>query len=64
MKTQYITDDSGKKVAVILPLKEYKKMMEDLEMLEDIKLYDKAKTSKQVFVDAQEAFEEIESKKK
>jgi len=40
---QFITDDQGKKVAVILPIDEYKKMMEELEELEDIRLYDQAK---------------------
>ncbi len=40
---QFITDDQGKKVAVILPIEEYKKMMEELEELEDIRLYDQAK---------------------
>jgi activator of HSP90 ATPase len=43
MKTQFVTDDHGKKVAVILPIKEYQKMVEDMEELEDIRLYDEAK---------------------
>jgi hypothetical protein len=60
MKTQYVTDDHGKKLAVILPIREYNKMVDDLEELEDIKLYDKAKKGKQEFVDADQAFKEIE----
>ncbi len=60
MKTQYVTDDHGKKLAVILPISEYNKMVDDLEELEDIKLYDKAKKGKQEFVDADQAFKEIE----
>jgi predicted DNA-binding protein YlxM (UPF0122 family) len=63
-KKQYITDDEGNKVAVILPIKKYKQMLEDLEMKEDVALYDKAKKRKQVFVDADEAFAEIERKRK
>lgn len=43
MKTQFVTDDHGKKLAVILPIKEYEKMVEELEDLEDIRLYDEAK---------------------
>ncbi|MEI7803170.1 MAG: hypothetical protein WCI97_11020 [Bacteroidota bacterium] len=46
MKTtnaQFITDDKGKKQAVILSMKEYKKIVEELEELEDIKLYDEVK---------------------
>lgn len=63
MSTQFVTDDHGKKLAVILPIKEYNKMMDDLEELEDIKLYDAAKKGKQEFTDAEEAFMEIEKKR-
>ena len=40
---QFITDDAGKKISVILPVKEFKTIMEELEELEDIRLYDEAK---------------------
>jgi PHD/YefM family antitoxin component YafN of YafNO toxin-antitoxin module len=30
---QYITDDKGKKTAVVIPLNEYEKLMEDLDDL-------------------------------
>jgi hypothetical protein len=63
MRTQFVTDDHGKKLAVILPIKEYNKMVDDLEELEDIKLYDAAKKGKQEFVDAEEAFRQIEEKR-
>jgi len=64
MKTQFITDDHGKKLAIILPIEEYKKMKDDLEELEDIKLYDKAKQGKQEFMDAEQAFKKIEEIRK
>lgn len=60
MRTQFITDDHGKKLAVILPIKEYNKMVDDLEELEDIRLYDAAKKGKQEFIDAEQAFREME----
>jgi len=60
MRTQFVTDDHGKKLAVILPIREYNKMLDDLEELEDIKLYDAAKKGKQEFIDAEQAFQEIE----
>ncbi len=41
--TQYITDKTGKKISVVLPIKDFNAIMEELEELEDIKLYDKAK---------------------
>jgi hypothetical protein len=43
MKKQYITDDDGNKVAVILPIKKYEQMLQDLQMKEDVALYDKVK---------------------
>lgn len=64
MRTQFVTDDNGKKLAVILPIKEYNKMVDELEELEDIKLYDAAKKGKQEFIDAEEAFKEIEESRK
>jgi PHD/YefM family antitoxin component YafN of YafNO toxin-antitoxin module len=40
---QYITDANGEKSLVILPAKEFDTLMEELEELEDIRLYDEAK---------------------
>ena len=40
---QYIIDANGKKSLVILTAKEFDAIMEELEELEDIKLYDEAK---------------------
>ncbi len=40
---QYIKDADGNKSLVVLPVKEFENIMEELEDLEDIRLYDKAK---------------------
>ena len=40
---QYIKDINGNKSMVILPANEFDTLMEELEDLEDIKLYDEAK---------------------
>lgn len=40
---QYIKDANGQKSLVILPIKEFDTIIEELEELEDIKLYDEAK---------------------
>lgn len=64
MRTQFVTDEQGEKIAVVLPIKEYNKMVDDLEELEDIKRYDAAKDSKQEFIDADLAFKEIEEARK
>jgi len=64
MKTQYVTDDHGKKVAVIVPVKDYEKLMDELDELECIKAYDKAKARKQEFIPASDVFKAIEQKRK
>ena len=43
MAPQFLTDIKGKKTGVFLSMKDYRKLMEELEELEDIKAYDKAK---------------------
>ena len=63
MKPQFVTDDHGKKLAVILPINDYNRMMNELDELEDIKLYDAAKKSDQKFIDAEQAFKEIDKKR-
>ena len=40
---QYITDNTGKKISVVLPIQDFKAIMEELEELEDIRLYDEGK---------------------
>ena len=40
---QYINDANGDKSLVVLPAKEFDILMEELEELEDIRLYDEAK---------------------
>lgn len=61
---QYITDNAGKKISVVLPLKEFKNIMEELEDLEDLRLYDAAKMSNEPSIPIDEAFKIIEEKRK
>ncbi|QHS56020.1 hypothetical protein GWR56_10915 [Mucilaginibacter sp. 14171R-50] len=43
VKPQYITDENGKKISVILPVSEYERLIQELEDAEDVKLYDEVK---------------------
>jgi hypothetical protein len=43
METQFLTDDKGKRTAVVMPIEKYNKLMEHLDDLEDVRLYDEAK---------------------
>ena len=61
---QYITDNTGKKISVVLPIKDFDAIMEELEELEDIKLYDEAKKSNEPSIPIDDAFKMIEAKRK
>ncbi|HVW15447.1 MAG TPA: hypothetical protein VHB54_16565 [Mucilaginibacter sp.] len=39
---QYITDEQGKKISVVIPVDEFEQLLEELEELDDIKLFDEA----------------------
>jgi len=43
METQFLTDKKGNKTGVLLSMKQYNKLIEKLEDLEDVRLYDEAK---------------------
>lgn len=46
MKVQFVTDDKGQQSGVFLTMKQYKKLMADLEELDEIRAYDRAKKQK------------------
>ena len=51
-------------LSVVLPIKDFKAIMEELEELEDIKRYDEAKKSNETSIPIDEAFKLIETKRK
>lgn len=44
---QFITDSKGKKLSVVLDIKDYLRILERLEEIEDVKLYDEVKARKE-----------------
>ena len=64
MNVQFISDNKGNKIAVILPMEEYKRICEELEELEAIRAYDAAKASKEEVIPFEQAVEEIERVRK
>ena len=46
LNPQFVTDKKGRKMAVQLSVKEYEYLIEELEMKEDIALYEKIKADK------------------
>jgi|APIni6443716594_1056825.scaffolds.fasta_scaffold736343_1 hypothetical protein len=63
-KENFLVDDSGKRIAVVVPIKKYDKMIEALEELEDIRAYDAVKASNETSVPIDVAFKIIETKRK
>lgn len=57
---KFITNEKGKRVGVIIDIKNYNKLIEDLEELDCIRAYDKAKTSGSEAVPFDQAVREIE----
>ena len=45
MSVRYVVDENGMRVGVLLDIKEYERMVEELEELEDIRAYDEAKAA-------------------
>ncbi len=56
---QYIVDGKGRKKAVVLPIKEFNRLMEHLEDLEDALALDEAVKNSQEFTDYQEIRDEL-----
>jgi hypothetical protein len=56
----FVTDKNGRKIAVQIPIKAYEKLVADLEELNDIKAYDRAKARKSEPIPFEQAFKEIE----
>ena len=57
---EYVVDKDKHPKAVLLPFDEWQKLTEELEELDDIRAYDKAKSSSQERIPFQQAVQEIE----
>jgi hypothetical protein len=61
---KYVADRRGRKIGVILPIQEYKKILADLEELESIRAYDVAKASGDEAIPFPKATQEIKRSRK
>lgn len=62
--TQFLTNEKGEKIAVVISIEEYEKLLEELEELEDVRAYDEAKASRETPVPFDEAVARIERNRK
>jgi PHD/YefM family antitoxin component YafN of YafNO toxin-antitoxin module len=56
---QFVVNERGEKVAVVLSIEEYEKILEELEDLDDIRAYDEAKASGETPIPLEEALARI-----
>lgn len=59
LKEKYVIDENGNKTEVILSIEAYKKLLQELEELEELKLYDEAKSRENEILPFDEAMKEI-----
>ena len=63
IKERYVVDEKGNRIAVLLDLEDYHKLLEELEELESIRAYDAAKASGDEAIPFEQAVAEIESER-
>ncbi len=61
---QFVVNERGEKVAVVISIEEYEKILEELEDLEDIRGYDEAKASGETGIPLEQALAEIRRNRK
>jgi hypothetical protein len=64
IKEQAVVDKKGKTVAIQIPVNQYKKMLEMMEELEDIKTFDKAVKRKHHFTSFNDAVKQLKLTRK
>jgi PHD/YefM family antitoxin component YafN of YafNO toxin-antitoxin module len=61
---QYITDKKGKKLSVVISISQYEQMLEEIEELEDIRIYDAVKAKKEKTIPFEQYLQQRRRKKK
>ena len=61
IKERYLVDDNGNRIGVVLDIKDYHRLLQELEGLDSICAYDAAKASGDEIVPFEQAITEIES---
>ena len=59
-KENYVVDDEGNHIGVLLDISEYNKLLEELEELDALRAYDSAKRSGDEAIPFEQAIDEIE----
>ena len=62
LKERFVVDETGNRVAVLIDIDEYQKVLEALEELESISAFDEAKASNDEIISFDQAVNELESR--
>jgi hypothetical protein len=62
-KENFIVDENGSRVGVVLDIADYRKLLEELEELDAIRAYDEARASGDAAIPFEEAIAEIEQRR-
>ncbi len=60
IREQYLVDEKGERVSVLLSIEDYRRILEELEELEAIRAYDEAKAVHEEAIPFEQAIAEIE----
>lgn len=63
-RRKYVVNEKGKPVSVLLDIRSYRKLLEDLDELETIRAYDAAKASLDEAIPFEQAMREIEKSRR
>ncbi len=63
LKERYMIDEQGNRVGVVLDMADYQKLLEELEELESLRAYDRAKASDDQAIPLDQAIAEIEAQR-
>lgn len=63
IKERYLIDDEGRKISVVLDISDYRRILEELEELDEIRAYDRAKASSDETIPFDQAVAEIQKQR-
>ncbi len=59
---QFVVNSRGKQVAVLLPVEEYERLVEELEIQDDVRAADEAKANNEVPISLEEALAQLDGR--
>lgn len=60
-ETQYVTDENGHRIAVLVGIERYRRLLDAMEEVEAVRAYDEAKASGEQALPLEQAVAEIEA---